>query len=351
MKHIPLVIGLTGAVCMAGAVASRALAAQGQLPTQQQAVVLTGSSEAPVIKLESIPVLQPGPGQVLIRVYAAAVNGSDGTPRRPSSSADTPVRTVPGQDVAGVVAAVGPDVTDRKPGMAVFGIVNRTGLNGAYAHFAVANVSSTAPKPSGLSFAQAAGLGVAGVTALRVLDEAQVHAGQRVLILGIAGGVGSLAAQIAVARGATVLGTASPRHSAYLRSIGVSRVINYATGDVATRAGQVNAIIDTVGGDEALQALGALMGGGRLVSIARAKITAAACSARQVQCLGSPGPAAQAPAAVIQQVARLAGEGELRAHIDRTYRLAQAADALHYMAQKHTEGKVVLAVTGNATEH
>lgn len=349
MRTIPIIVALTGALCVACGLSASASAAEGQLPSQQQAVVLTGSSDGPVVKLESIPVLQPGPGQVLIRVYAAAVNASDGAALRASSSADALDRTVPGQDVSGVVAAVGPGVTDRRPGMAVFGIVNRVGLNGAFAHFVVANVSSTAPKPSNLSFAQAAGLGVAGVTALRVLDEAQVHAGQRVLILGVAGGVGSVVAQIAVARGATVLGTASPRHSAYLRSIGVSRVINYAKGSVAASAGQVDAIIDTVGGDEPLQALDALRSGGRLVSIARAKVDEA-CSARHLQCLGSPGHAVQAPAAVILQVARLAGEGELRVHIDHTYRLAQAAEALHYSAQKHTEGKVVLTVTRSASE-
>jgi NADPH:quinone reductase-like Zn-dependent oxidoreductase len=151
-----------------------------------------------------------------------------------------------------------------------------------------------------------------------------------------------------VARGATVLGTASPRHTAYLRSIGVSRVINYASGNVAAQAGQIDTVIDTVGGNEALQALAALGAGGRFVSIARAQVTPAQCADRQVQCLGSPGSAAHAPAAVMLQVAQLAQDGNLRVHVDRTYPLARAAEALRYNHQGHTEGKVILAVTRQA---
>lgn len=350
MKHTRIVLALaSAAACVAGVTAGGAVAAaQAPLPAQQQAVVQTGSGGPEVLQLQSVPVPQPGPGQVLIRVHAAAVNPGDWAQLGRPPTAGGSDRSVPGQDVSGVIVAVGDGVTDRRPGMGVFAIVDRTGLNGAYAHYAVADVSATAPKPRNLSFAQAAGLGVVGVTALRVVDAAQVHAGKRVLILGVAGGVGSSVAQIAVARGATVLGTASARHAAYLRSIGVSSVIDYATGDVASRAGRVDAVIDTVGGNEALEALDALAPGGRFVSIARAHVTPEQCAARHVQCLGSPGPAAHAPASVILQVARLAGDGELRVHVDSIYPLARAAEALRYNHQGHTEGKVILAVTREA---
>jgi len=339
----------SAAVCIAGAAGDRAaIAAQPRLPAQQQAIVQTGAGGPEVLELESIPVPRPGPGQVLIRVHAAAVNPGDWAQLARPPAAGGSDRSVPGQDVSGVIVAVGEGISDRRPGMAVFGIVDRAGLNGAYAHYAVANVSSTAPKPRSVSFAQAAGLGVVGVTALRVIDQGQVHAGKRVLILGVAGGVGSLAAQIAVARGATVLGTASPRHAAYLRSIGVSRIINYAAGDVAAHAGRVDVVIDTVGGNEALAALDALGAGGRFVSIARAQVSPGQCAARQLQCLGSPGPAGRAPPSVILQVARLAAEGELSVHIDRVFPLAHAAEALRYVHRGHTEGKVILAVTPDA---
>lgn len=340
MNRSCLVLALSAAACMNVAEGAPAAVAQTRVPVRQHAIVSRGPGPP---QLESIPVRQPGPGQVLIRVYAAAINSPARSPAERTSSGN-----VPGQDVSGVIVAIGEGVTERRPGMRVFGIVDRVGLNGAYAQYTVANVSSTALKPRDLSFAQAAGLGVAGVTALRVIDEGQVHAGKRVLILGVAGGVGSLVAQIAVARGATVLGTASPRHGAYLRSIGVSRVINYAAGDVAARAGRVDVVIDTVGGHEALEALAALGPGGRFVSIARARVPPEQCAARRLTCLGSPGPAARAPASVIQEVANLAADGELRVHVDRSYPLARAAEALRYVDRGHTEGKVILAVTREA---
>ncbi len=323
-----------------------ARAAQAPLPQQQQAVVQNGTGGPQVLKLERIAVLEPGDGQVLIRVRAAAVNPADWGPLTQPAPAGTTVRRVPGLDVSGVIAAVGAGVTDRSAGMPVFAIVGpvQAGLNGAYAHYVIANAAITAPKPAKISYAQAAGLGVVGVTALRALDEAQVHSGQRVLITGIAGGVGSTAAQIALARGATVLGTASPRHDAYLRGLGVSKVIDYTKGDIAGQAGQVDAVLDTVGRQEAIDAFHALRAGGQFVSIARAQVTPQQCAAAQVHCSGSPGHAADAPLSALLQIGRLAGAGKLAIHVDRTYSLAQAAEAVQYVHEGHTEGKVVITI-------
>jgi NADPH:quinone reductase-like Zn-dependent oxidoreductase len=346
MNRHPTRITLTlarAALCAAAALGGLLAAFAAPLPSEQSAIVQIGAGGPEVLQLQSIPVPHPGPGQVLIRVAAASVNPADYSQlaRMPTESD----RRVPGLDVAGVVVADGVGVSDPRPGTAVFAIVDSRGLNGGFTHYAVANVATTALKPRNFTFAQAAGLGVVGVTAARVVDEGQIHAGKRVLILGVAGGVGSSIAQIAVARGATVLGTASPRHAAYLHSIGVSRVINYTAGNVASRAGHVDVVIDTVGGDEALQSLAALGPGGLFVSIARARVTAEQCSERRIQCLGSPGSAAQAPAAVIRQVAQLAGDGNLRVHVDRTYPLARAAEAVRYNHAGHTEGKVILLVS------
>ncbi|MGH8255917.1 MAG: NADP-dependent oxidoreductase [Steroidobacteraceae bacterium] len=327
-----------------------AQAAQVPLPQQQRAVVQDGTGGPQVLKLERIAVLQPAAGQVLIKVHAAAVNPADwGGLVRPAAPGST-VRRVPGLDVSGVIVAVGAGVTDRSVGMPVFAIVGpvQAGLNGAFAQYVIAKAAITAPKPAQISYAQAAGLGVVGVTALRALDEAQVRAGQRVLITGVAGGVGSTAAQIAFARGATVLGTASPRHDAYLRSIGVSKVIDYRQGDVAGHAGKVDVVVDTVGGEEAIDAFHALKAGGQFVSIARAQVTPQQCAAAQVHCSGSPGHAADAPLAALLQIARLAGAGTLTLHVDRTYPLSEAAEALQYVHAGHTEGKVVLTATAAA---
>jgi len=113
---------------------------------------------------------------------------------------------VAGNDLAGVIVAVGSDVKGRSVGTPVFGMTDRedSALNGSFSEYALVSAQSTAPKPNNLSYAEAAGLGVVGVTALRILDQAQVRSGKRVLITGVAGGVGSTTAQMAVARGATV---------------------------------------------------------------------------------------------------------------------------------------------------
>jgi NADPH:quinone reductase-like Zn-dependent oxidoreductase len=322
-----------------------AQAAQSPVPAQQQAMVQTGAG-AQSLRLQSIPVPQPAAGQVLIRVYDASVNPADWAQLSHPAADEAAGHNVPGLDVSGVIAAVGPGVTDRPVGMPVFGMVDRGDLNGGYAHYALAKASSTAPKPRSVDYAQAAGLGVVGVTALRAVDLANVQSGQRVLITGIAGGVGSTAAQIAITRGATVVGTASARHEQFLHRLGVATVIDYTRGNIAGQAGSVDAVIDTVGGDEAVQAFQAIRHGGHFVSTARAHVSPAQCVSAQVQCFGSPGHAADAPVAVLLQVAQLAGEGKLREHVDRTFPLAQAAEAVQYVHEGHTEGKVVLAVQG-----
>ncbi len=350
MHHARVALTAACAAAFAGTLCAGADAAP-VVPKQQQAIVQNGSGGTDVLKLETVPVLEPGNGQVLIRVYAASVNPADWAALERAPAAGAPSTRVPGLDVSGVIVAVGPGVTDRSLGMRVFGMVDHSGsgLNGGYAQYAIANASSTAPKPKNFSYAEAAGLGVAAVTALRTLDAGEVKAGQRVLITGVAGGVGSTAAQMAVARGATVLGTASPRHEAFVRGLGVTTFIDYTKGDVAAQAGATDVVIDTVGGSEAVDAFHTLKPGGHFVSVARADVSPEQCTAAHVQCSGSPGSAASAPEAVVVQVAALAARGKLAVHLDRSFPLESAGDALQYVHQGHTEGKVILAIAPQAT--
>jgi NADPH:quinone reductase-like Zn-dependent oxidoreductase len=347
MKHLTLAsLGLIAAGTLAAAQCGLAAAA---IPAQQQAVVQTGTGGPETLKLQTIPVLQPGPGQVLVRVQAAALNPTDwGQLTRPNTGASG--QRVLGADLSGVIVAAGPDTAGRPVGMAVFAVTDRGSgaLNGAYSQYALVPKQNTAPKPSNLGYDEAAGLGIVGVTALRMIDNAQVQSGQRVLITGVAGGVGSVAAQIAVARGAQVIGTASARHAAYLHSIGVSQVIDYTQGDVASHAGMVDAVLDTVGGEEAVQVLRAIKAGGHFITVGHAELTPEQCSAVHVQCLGSPGSASGAPVAVLEQVGTLAQQGKLHIHIDRTYALDRAAEALQYLHEGHVEGKVILTVAAKA---
>jgi NADPH:quinone reductase-like Zn-dependent oxidoreductase len=172
------------------------------LPTMQQAIVQTGLGGPEVLHLQSVPVLAPRHGEVLVRVFAAAINPADWKSRQ--SGGDS-AALIPGYDVAGRVAALGTGVTTLKLGEAVFGVTGRGdvgGLNGTYAHYVVIPASDLAAKPHNLTYAEASGLGVATLAGVRIVDQAHVQRGERVLITGVAGGVGSAAAQAAIARGA-----------------------------------------------------------------------------------------------------------------------------------------------------
>ena len=247
-------------LAIAGLFATCLSLAQAALPKEQQAIVQKAGSDA--LQLQTVPVPTPAADQVLIRIYAAAVNPADWKSGAPSDD------QIPGGDVAGVVAALGEGVTGFRIGDPVFGIaVRRRGvLNGAYAEYSVAPVANVVRKPANMTYAQAAGLGIATVTGVRVVDVTEVAKGQRVLITGVAGGVGSAAAQTAKARGAYVIGTASAQHNAYLRSIGVDQVIDYTKVDFEKQVGHVDVVIDTVGGETAIRAMKTLPRGGWFVS-------------------------------------------------------------------------------------
>jgi NADPH:quinone reductase-like Zn-dependent oxidoreductase len=346
-------VGTTFLLTVVGPLAAAAV------PTEQQAVVQHGFGGPEVLRLQNIPVLQPRAGQVLIEVYAAAVNPVDWKIRR--EGVTEPLRrgvpepmSIPGSDVAGVVAGVGSDVSNVRVGEAVFASVGgqgTAGLNGGYAHYTLASAATVQLKPVNSTYEQAAGLGMAAMTGVRADIVAQVAAGERILVTGAAGGVGSSAAQVAVARGATVIGTASPEHAHYLRRIGVSEVVDDSHKNWTTEVRNVDIAIDTVGGDTAEQALGTVKKGGAFLSVA-AKIDPADCASRGVNCLpGGPlGRNGPTLAALMQRVEELAVAGKLLMHVSRTFPIEHAAEAQEYNRQGHTEGKVILVMSPKAQE-
>lgn len=331
-------------------------------PKDMQAIVQTGLGGPEVLKLRSVLVLEPGKNQVLIRVYAAAVNpldwkgriGYSGGASTAATQVTTPtdfVERIPGTDVAGVIEKLGPGVTTLNVGQPVFSRVARqgvAGLNGGYAEYVVVAAANVVSMPKKLSFAQAAGLGTAALTGARAMTQANVGKGQRVLILGIAGGVGSSAAQVAKARGAYVIGTASARHNDYLKSIGVDEVIDYSRVDFAERVRNVDFVLDTVGGENTTRAIKTLKKGGMLVTLVWAA-DPAACKAAAVQCPSGrgngPGAAATyTEAELLGQVAQLADAGKFTVNIDESFPLAKAGDAQEYSRDGHAEGKVIIIV-------
>lgn len=203
-----------------------------------------------VLRMEEMERPVPGRREVLVRVRAAGVDQGvwhlmAGLPYavRAVSGLRTPRSRVRGMDVAGVVEAVGPDVTRFRPGDEVYG-----NCSGSFAEYACAKEGSLAPKPAGLSFEQAAAVPVSACTALgAVRDSGQVKAGQRVLVLGASGGVGSFAVQVAKAYGAHVTGVCSTTKTDMVRSLGADEVLDYTRQDPVDGTHRYDVILDIAG--------------------------------------------------------------------------------------------------------
>jgi NADPH:quinone reductase-like Zn-dependent oxidoreductase len=300
-----------------------------------------------------------GEDDVLVRVHAAGC-GPDvwhfmtGRPylARLMIGLRGPKVIVRGWDVAGTVEAVGANVTRFAPGDEVMG----TSEAGSFAELAVTPQDKLVAKPAGLTFEQAAALPVSGSTALQaVVDVGRVQPGQRVLVIGAAGGVGSLAVQIAKASGAEVTGVCSTSKLDLVRSIGADEVIDYTREDFADGRGRWDVIIDTAGRRplsalrRALSPKGALVivggdGGGRWTGgFFRGVLRAPVVSMFVGQRLH--GLSVKQDQASLLALSALIEAGGVTPVIDRTFPLVEAPDAIRYLEQGHPAGKVVVTVT------
>ena len=297
-----------------------------------------------VLEPADAPTPEPLPTEVRVRVRAAGVNPVDWKTRAGKGMAPVlgdPPFTV-GWDVAGVVEDVGRGVTTLRPGDAVFGMPWFPRQAAAYAEYVTAPSRQFCLKPAGLSFEEAGGLALAGLTAWQILvDLANVQPGQRVLITAAAGGVGHLATQVAKGRGATVLGTASAAKHARLRSYGVDEPIDYRSDDVAAAAGRVDVVVDLVGGSADL--VPCLGPGGLFVNVPSA---APGDLATEVRNRGArySGFLVEPDHEGLFALSQLVEDGELRVDVEATFPLEQAADAHARGEQGRTTGKLVLVV-------
>ena len=277
---------------------------------------------------------RPQPGQVRVAVRAAAINPIDWKVRQGLMGGELPAFT--GREVAGVVAELGEGVTDVAVGDAVFGFAD-----GGAGVAEQALVTDYAPIPAGLNFASAAALPVAVETAVRTLDLVGVSDGVTVLVNGAAGAVGSAAVQIAVARGARVIGTASPGNHDYLRALG-AEATTYGEG-LATRVrelapGGVDAAIDAAGGG-ALPDLVALAGGPeRVVTIA----DYAAAQSTGVSFSGGPGTPRALHA--LSEIGALIDSGQFTLPVAHTYTMDEIAQAHELSETGHVRGKLVVVI-------
>jgi NADPH:quinone reductase-like Zn-dependent oxidoreductase len=238
---------------------------------------------------------------------------------------------VPGYDVSGVVEAVGPGVRMYEPGDEVFGMPLFPKPAGAYAEYVVAPPRHFVRKPAGLDHVTAAGLPLAGLTAWQSLvDQANVQAGQRVLIHAAAGGVGHLAVQIAKARGAHVVGTASTAKHDFVRDLGADELIDYRTTDFASATGDLDVVVDTIAGDYAARSRALLKPGGVYISLADAT--------DEAFLLVEPDHAG------MLALAGLVESGQLSVTVDSVFPLADAAKAHAHGEKKASTGKIVLKV-------
>ena len=202
-----------------------------------------------VLRETEVPRPEPGISQVLVRVHAAGVNPTDWSHRAFPIFLGPPPFTL-GWDVSGVVEATGFGVTLFQPGDEVFGMLPYPHGVGSHAEYVTAPTRAFARKPENVDHVQAAALPLAALTAWQALnDTARLEAGQRVLIHAAAGGVGHLAVQIARARGAYVIGTASAKNHDLVRGLGADEMIDYQATDFATAVSDVDVVLDTVGGD------------------------------------------------------------------------------------------------------
>jgi NADPH:quinone reductase-like Zn-dependent oxidoreductase len=324
--------------------------------TTMRAILQDRYGPAEVLQLGRVERPVPKDDEVLVRVHAAGVDPGvwhlmTGLPYpiRLGYGLGKPKTRVRGQDVAGRVAAVGANVTRFRPGDELFG----TG-NGSFAEYACVREDRAAPKPANLSFEQAAAVPISAQTALQGLrDAGKVRAGQRVLVIGAAGGVGSFAVQLAKAFGAEVTGVCSTTKTELVRSIGADEVIDYTREDFAATGRRWDLILDTAGNRplsqlrRALAATGTLViiggeGGGRWLGGLDRGLRAVLLSPFVRQRLRVP--IARDRAADLEVLRELIEAGKVTPVIGRTYPLPEAPEAIRQLEQGHARGKFVVTV-------
>ncbi|WP_330336397.1 NADP-dependent oxidoreductase [Streptomyces sp. NBC_00557] len=286
---------------------------------------------------------KPRPNEVLVRVRAAGVNPTDWKHRATGGFLGEPPFVL-GWDVSGEVVETGIGVAAFEPGDEVFGMLPYPFGHGSHAEYVIAPVRALTRKPASIDHTQAGALPLVSLTAWQALTEhADVRPGQRVLIHAAAGGVGHVAVQIAKARGAHVIGTASAGKHDFLREIGVDEPVDYRTTDVTEAVRDVDVVLDTIGGDTSVESLKVLRPGGVAVSILPVGSRefydeAERRGVRAVRML------VDADRAGMEKIAELVEAGKLKATIAGTFPLSDAAKAHEVGDTGRTAGKLVLLV-------
>jgi len=289
-----------------------------------------------VLKLEEVPRPLPGPGEVLIKVYASGVNPVDWKIRKGLRKerfpTDFPLTL--GWDVSGVVEETGSGVQSFRRGDEVYSRPDPT-KNGTYAEYVTVKADQVGLKPTSLDHIEAAGVPLAGLTAWQGLfDQGNLQPGETVLIHAASGGVGLFAVQFAKWKGATVIGTTSTHNVDFVKELGADRVIDYTKERFDDVVADADLVLDTIGGDTQRRSLKVLKTGGRLVTTVKPEGDDTRIK----------GFMAVSDTAHLNAIARLIDEGKVKPVIARVLHLEQAAEAQRYSEEGHVRGKIILKV-------
>jgi len=305
-----------------------------------KAVVVHEYGGPEVLKYEDIPRPEPKEDELLIRVIAAGVNPVDGMVRSGMFGGNREFPIILGGDVAGIVEKVGSKITKFKAGDPVFAYVSLNN-SGGYAQYALATERELAPKPKSLTYVEAAAVPIVAITAWQALvDKAKLSAGQIVLIHGGSGGVGSFAIQIAKARGAKVIATASTRNQDFLKELGADVAIDYTKQKFEDVSKDVDVVLDSIGGDTLDRSYGVVKKGGIIVSlVARPKEA-------ELEKHGIRGATlnAEPDSEELAEIGKLIDDKKIKAIVSQTFPLSEARKAQEQVATGHTRGKIVLKI-------
>jgi NADPH2:quinone reductase len=301
-----------------------------------------------VLSLQEVAIPEPGPGQVRVAIYAAGTNPVDAQNRQDGSWADLHPPVIPGSDASGVIDAIGPGVTSFARGDEVFYMVDFLhNTSGTYAEYHVVDATLIARKPRSLTHVEAAALPLAAGTAYEmIIRRLTLIRGEWVLLYGAAGGVGSLALQMAVAQGAHVIAVARAKHHTLLSSLGAASCLDYTLQDVLAEAERIagrklDAVADFVGGETLAQSLAAIRPYGRVAS----SVGVRGDLDRLLDLnLTLHGILVRPEQKRLEDLDRLVSTGSLRPIIDQVLPLEEATQAHRRIESGHGQGKIVLVV-------
>ncbi len=305
---------------------------------------------------QEVPCPQPGKGEVLVQVHATAITPTEinwSPTWKTATGADRPFPIILGHEFSGIVTALGPGVARSADapeaitdGMAVYGM-NDWDRQGADAEYCLARPDQLAPKPRSLDDVQAAEVPMSGLTAWQALFEhAQLAAGQRVLIHGATGGVGSFAAQLAHWKGAHTIGTTSTRHVALARELGADEVVDYTNQHFDEIVRDVDVVFDTVGGETLERSWAVLKPGGVLISVVAPPPDSAAKRRSTAEGIRSIFFIVEPKQAQLMELGHLLDTRQIRPIVADVYSLERAREAYTRGQEHHQPGKVVLRVDG-----